>query len=281
MAPLVQFKAGRMTREGTLVKADPRKGLISMELQDDLLHFYWKDRSTNAVEDDLIIFPGDAEFVPIPQCTTGRVYCLKFRSSSSRSFFWMQEGKTDNDESYMNSVNHLIEDPSWQAMESQTPTNPNRTDIGPAGVVLQRPSDVPAPSRGTSETNTLTADQMASLRQLIGGIAQPTHERQEEISLNDVLTPDTARLLIRNENVRNTLARFLPPGFDMSDLEHVLTSPQFQQALASLSYALSTGQLAPLLRQLGLDDNTGVGVEEFLRAIARKRQSQDEDRMEE
>ena len=39
---------------------------------------------------DLIIFPDDIEFKHVPQCTTGRVYLLKFKSSSRKFFFWMQ-----------------------------------------------------------------------------------------------------------------------------------------------------------------------------------------------
>ena len=39
---------------------------------------------------DLIIFPDDVEYKRVPQCTTGRVYILKFKSSSRKFFFWMQ-----------------------------------------------------------------------------------------------------------------------------------------------------------------------------------------------
>ena len=47
---------------------------------------------------DLIIFPGEAEFVTIPQCTTGRVFLLKFKDHSSRKFFyWMQEPSNSKD----------------------------------------------------------------------------------------------------------------------------------------------------------------------------------------
>lgn len=39
---------------------------------------------------DLIIFPEDCEFKRVNQCTTGRVYVLKFKASTKRLFFWMQ-----------------------------------------------------------------------------------------------------------------------------------------------------------------------------------------------
>lgn len=41
---------------------------------------------------DLIIFPDDCEFKRVSQCTTGRVYVLKFKAGSKRLFFWMQVG---------------------------------------------------------------------------------------------------------------------------------------------------------------------------------------------
>ena len=37
----------------------------------------------------MIVFPDDAEFRHIPQCTTGRVYLLRFKNNR-KMFFWMQ-----------------------------------------------------------------------------------------------------------------------------------------------------------------------------------------------
>jgi hypothetical protein len=38
-----------------------------------------------------MIFPGDAEWKHVPECTTGRVFVLRFKSSDAQMFFWMQE----------------------------------------------------------------------------------------------------------------------------------------------------------------------------------------------
>lgn len=57
------------------------------------------------------MFPDDFEFKRVEQCKTGRVYVLKFKSSSRRMFFWMQEPKTDKDEEHCRRVNELMNNP--------------------------------------------------------------------------------------------------------------------------------------------------------------------------
>ncbi|XP_056131468.1 proteasomal ubiquitin receptor ADRM1 [Lampris incognitus] len=109
---LVEFRAGKMTLKGSTVTPDKRKGMVYIQQSDDsLIHFCWKDRTTGNVDDDLIIFPDDCEFKRVNQCTTGRVYVLKFKAGSKRLFFWMQEPKTDKDEEYCRKVNEYLNNP--------------------------------------------------------------------------------------------------------------------------------------------------------------------------
>ncbi|XP_037130481.1 proteasomal ubiquitin receptor ADRM1 isoform X2 [Syngnathus acus] len=109
---LVEFRAGKMTMKGSTVTPDKRKGQVYIQQTDDsLIHFCWKDRTTGNVDDDLIIFPDDCEFKRVSQCTTGRVYVLKFKAGSKRLFFWMQEAKTDKDEEYCRKVNEYLNNP--------------------------------------------------------------------------------------------------------------------------------------------------------------------------
>jgi len=109
---LVEFRAGKMTMRGNMVHPDKRKGLVYIhQSSDSLIHFCWRDRQTGNVEDDWIIFPEDCEYVRVPQCTTGRVFLLKFKSSNKKSFFWMQEPKSDKDESYSRKVNEYLNNP--------------------------------------------------------------------------------------------------------------------------------------------------------------------------
>ncbi|XP_023934052.2 proteasomal ubiquitin receptor ADRM1 isoform X2 [Bicyclus anynana] len=109
---LVEFRAGRMTLKGRMVHPDKRKGLLYVyQGEDSLMHFCWKDRTTGEVEDDLLIFPDDCEFMRVNECTTGRVYVLKFKSFSKKYFFWMQEPKTDKDDDYCRRINESLNNP--------------------------------------------------------------------------------------------------------------------------------------------------------------------------
>ncbi|XP_052764344.1 proteasomal ubiquitin receptor ADRM1-B-like [Mya arenaria] len=109
---LVEFRAGKMHMKGKMVHPDKRKGMVYVHQSDDsLMHFCWKDRTTGSVEDDLIIFPDDIEFKHVKQCTTGRVFVLKFKSSTRKFFFWMQEPKSDKDEEYSKKVNDYLNNP--------------------------------------------------------------------------------------------------------------------------------------------------------------------------
>merc|ERR1712210_382825 len=118
---LCEFKCGKMTLSGTTVTADPRKGLLTIEKgEDQAMHMFWKDRTTGKVEDDVYLFPDDAEFVHVPQCKDGRVYLLKFKSHSNKRFFWMQEPEKnkDKDKELIEKANEAINNPQAAAESS-------------------------------------------------------------------------------------------------------------------------------------------------------------------
>ncbi|KAL1798697.1 hypothetical protein ACET3X_002734 [Alternaria dauci] len=108
--PLITFKAGQceLTRgEGNsqTVKPVQTPGYVYLyQGEDEFVHFCWRprDRSLDQSELDLIMIPGDGSFQPytgkdsvddsenIKSPTDGRIFVLKFSSSSQRYLFWLQ-----------------------------------------------------------------------------------------------------------------------------------------------------------------------------------------------
>ncbi|KAI1664838.1 26s proteasome complex ubiquitin receptor protein [Pyrenophora tritici-repentis] len=108
--PLITFKAGQceLTRgEGIqqTVKPVPTPGYVYLyQGEDEFVHFCWRprDRLLDQSELDLIMIPGDGSFQPytgkdsaedsdhVNSPTDGRIFVLKFSSSSQRYLFWLQ-----------------------------------------------------------------------------------------------------------------------------------------------------------------------------------------------
>jgi 26S proteasome regulatory subunit N13 len=122
---LVEFKAGKMEVRDKMVHPIKRQGLVYLRQSpdDSLMHFCWKDRQTGVVEDDLILFPDDCEFKHVKECTTGRVYVLKMKSSNKKMFFWMQEFKSERDEEYCKKINEMLNNPPRAGSESGASTS--------------------------------------------------------------------------------------------------------------------------------------------------------------
>lgn len=139
---LVEFRAGRMNLVNKMVHPDNRKGMVYVYQADDgLIHFCWKDRTTGNVEDDLIVFPDDCEFKKIENVKNGRVFLLKFKSSSRRLFFWMQEPKTDKDDEWCRRINEVINNPpSSNSLGGGSGRGGNGSDNGDLQYIMQNMS---------------------------------------------------------------------------------------------------------------------------------------------
>lgn len=92
------FKGGPTNRIATQTSTTPPKvkplptpGYLYLHADDDLIHLCWRSRSAppDQPELDLLMLPTDGTFVPY-QKANGRIYALKFSSSSQRHLFWLQ-----------------------------------------------------------------------------------------------------------------------------------------------------------------------------------------------
>jgi len=127
IAPIITFKAGQCELDTSSkpykVKplADP--GYVYLYSEEDLIHFCWRKRDAplSDPELDLVMVPTDGSFVPYdsqatPQPsaakTNGRIFSLKFSSSSQRYVFWLQskpQGR-DGDASWLSPRDRKIGD---------------------------------------------------------------------------------------------------------------------------------------------------------------------------
>ncbi|ATZ55324.1 hypothetical protein BCIN_11g05890 [Botrytis cinerea B05.10] len=105
ISPIITFKAGKCDIDTSTtphkVKPEPTPGYIYLWSEDDLIHFQWRERSKPMDDEDnmdLLLPPTDAIFQPYDSNqtteptakTNGRIFVLKFSSSSQRHLFWMQ-----------------------------------------------------------------------------------------------------------------------------------------------------------------------------------------------
>lgn len=85
------------------VKPLPTPGYIYLYAEEELLHLCWRPRTAplDSPELDLLMLPTDGEFAPYHaiskgtpshplKSVDGRIYVLKFSSSSQRHLFWLQ-----------------------------------------------------------------------------------------------------------------------------------------------------------------------------------------------
>ncbi|KAI0725635.1 adhesion regulating molecule [Fomitopsis betulina] len=273
--PRIAFKAGRcFRRENTsFVDAEPTKGAIILQNgEDGLLHFIWKNRSTDAIVEDLILFPGEATLVKVDQPAWGRTYVLKFSSSNQRHFFWMQDADSSRDAEFVSNVNRLLIDPQMVPIWS-APGASSQASSSAAG------SSQPAP--GPIEQ--VAPEQFAQMQELLASIAQGGQQQQPDISLSDILTPASLTPLFAHPQLVHALFPHLPPDLPSPPTEETLlqivASPQFRAAVRNFDQALRTGLLGGLVRGLGLPEEAGTGVEAFLRAVQEQAEGDDGDRM--
>ncbi|KAJ5097058.1 26S proteasome complex ubiquitin receptor subunit Rpn13 [Penicillium angulare] len=110
--PIITFKAGICDLDSSTnppsVKAKSTPGYIYLYSEDELVHFCWRPRSSplDEPEVDLVMIPTDGSFTPYKpggkDATNGRIFVLKFSSSSQRHLFWLQS-----------QPQHESGDPTW------------------------------------------------------------------------------------------------------------------------------------------------------------------------
>lgn len=187
------------------------------------------DRKNNQTEDDLIIFPEDAEWLKVAECTTGRAYVLKFKSSSQRLFFWLQEPSADKDEELAKNINDYLNNPA-------------------AAMVAVDEDEEMADADDVEQQNQLLrllASQGIIPESMANGIRPPAQ--------SNALTADVLRPIVSDATLRQRLFPSVSASQELTEaaLNTLIQSSTFKQDLSALGTALEAGQLAPLITELG------------------------------
>ncbi|KAJ1836733.1 hypothetical protein LPJ63_000053 [Coemansia sp. RSA 2711] len=222
---LVEFKAGRLFRDGATnwVRPDARRGVCYVRRDDEgLMYFCWKERQGGAQpEEELIVFSGDVRLEKVQQ-SSGRVYVLKFQSSSQRVFFWLQEPDAAGDSRLIGRVNAVLDDKGED--EEEEARTLLRQDSQEAEA-LSRHREQSALARESSE---LSRDALASTQ--VGGVPASMRRVSQQNPGDDV------------QPMGERAAAGLGPG-QLGSLRELLSSIQVPEGYAGASAASAAEQV--------------------------------------
>nr|VDC90880.1 unnamed protein product [Brassica oleracea] len=290
---MLEFRAGKMSLQGTRVVPDARKGLVRIARgEEGLVHFQWLDRTLNAVEDDQIVFPDEAIFEKVNQ-SSDRVYILKFNSDDRKLFLWLQEPRAEGDADICSAVNQYLNQPlgtfcSPEFGEGDAVAIPEEVEEIAEDDVSSRAGNLVVPNVSTEVSDVSSssgpvklADLQRILNNLSSGPAGITEDEDEGLVLGDILKPELIMPLLEMLPVQERLSSHLPEGHCRAeDILELLQSPPFRQQVDAFTYVLRTGQID--LTQFGIDPSKyKFTVISFLEALEDSVSSQSNDAMDE
>lgn len=132
---LAEIRCGRMNMnsENGMVEPELEKGLLYVHRsrEDMLVHLAWKNRKSDSVLDDMIIFEGDCTVKQIKQLPDHRVFFIKMNQIGQRKFFWFQHTNKEKDDELIKDLNLALNDPS--AAEAKKKAAQASAGVKPSG----------------------------------------------------------------------------------------------------------------------------------------------------
>ncbi|CAH8263730.1 unnamed protein product [Arabidopsis lyrata] len=272
---MLEFRAGKMSLQGTRVVPDARKGLVRIARGDEgLIHFQWLDRNQNTVEDDQIVFPDEALFEKVNQ-SSDRVFILKFNSDDRKLFFWMQEPRAEGDAELCSLVNQYLNQPlEFPGEEGLAAAITEELEDMAEDNASSRAGNLVVPNLSTEVSEVTSSSgpvKLADLQRILNNLSGVpvgiAGDEDEGLALGDILKPELIMPLLETLPVQERLSLHLPEGHSRAeDILELLQSPPFRQQVDAFTYVLRTGQID--LTQFGIDPSRyKFTVVSFLEAL--------------
>lgn len=290
---IVEVRLGRLVADNGMLRPLPHAGFVRVwrDVNEGLAFFVWLPRieGTSLIEgsgEEWLIAPGEANFVPVPQCPGRRAFALRFNNTKVRHFFWLQEL---DDESYgddfVKRVNAILDGSADQSLgqnvkcsslaqsdgcKLDSHRNAKSEDLiqkgemkHMAGVGSQNDasSDISTPET----QNQVSVDAQGTPRRsarIAASVTSPPKmslpfksQRTRRTSFAELLNADSLADVLADPLLLEELCVHLPPGRPHNSAELVATvrSPQFQQTLSFMDEIISAGDMAALASELGVD----------------------------
>eukprot|EP00871_Galdieria_phlegrea_P001557 jgi/Galph1/2401/GphlegSOOS_G1035.1 len=247
---LFQAFMGKVKLENNMLISDSRKGALQLWYLNHELHLLWKERTSDTVEEDVIITKGTL-FELVPGVPDGTVYMLKL-PEGTRRYYWLQEPQTKEKDGayYCKKIEELI----------TTKT-------------AQLESTVNSASSSSIETNrqAITANALESVLQRLRGATSTTN-------LEQIVCSEQVLSLLQDSKLQPTASSLfeLLPEDDRSveGLQQVIRSAPFREQVSILNAALQSPYAGQVLISLGFPEAVNDGpdyVKAFIRAVIRKK----------
>ncbi|EWC43641.1 hypothetical protein DRE_01528 [Drechslerella stenobrocha 248] len=276
-------------------------GEIRVEISpdDELLHFKWTTRRGQDLEGeefDLIVFPGDASFVPYQNPTgapnDGRICVLKFQSSDQRHFFWLQSkaasgeaGKySQKDLLIVRKIDRLIQtggdldgitdeellgDDSQMELDDDAAPSAGESSRRGGADGGRASEQVPQQQQPIGSASAGEKSQSDLLASLIRGISVPgqaagSTRPQGFLTLPSLLQPNVTTAVLESKAVRQKLLANLPPVLTADVKTEYEEKELLRRVLHSPQFSQATATLTVALREGGLRgvaDSLGVKLD--------------------
>ncbi|TVT99032.1 hypothetical protein EJB05_55662, partial [Eragrostis curvula] len=249
---MCEFRAGKMSLQGTRVVPDTRKGLVR-------------------IGRDQIIFPDEAVFEKVSE-SSGRVYILKFKHDDRKFFFWMQEPNADGDSQICIQVNAYINRPLDGEADLPVPIEAEMSEDTADDDISSRAGNLVDQSMTADLAGEVTSAagpvRLEELQRILSAI-QPSGAAADPdagLGLGDILKPELVLPLIETLPIEQ-LTSHLPEGsWTPGDILELLQSPPLRQQVDAFTHVLRTGQID--LAQFGVDPSKyKFTVASFLEAL--------------